>query len=92
MHPYRVDLNTEGRRHRLDCTKLPKTGLCRSITNDRHTRDGGRDLLNELQPFGAYAELRHQHKSSDVAAWLGNTINEALGHRIYNRGKNNWEG
>ena len=67
---------------------MPKGGLCRGITDDCHTRDGGCDLLDEFQPFGAYAELTVR-KSSDVAARPGNVIDDALGNRIYNRRKNN---
>jgi hypothetical protein len=49
--------------------------------NDRHPRDGGRNLLEQLQPFGAHAELEIG-KASGVAAGARQTVHVAGADRI----------
>src|SRR5262249_60320922 len=44
--------------------------------------DGGRDLLHKLQPFGTYAELGHERKSGNVAAWPRKAFDDPLGDWI----------
>src|SRR5262245_10617084 len=91
-HAHGLNLNPERLRYRLDRTKLPEAALCRYIAKDCYTRDGRRDLLHEFQPFGAYAELGHDTKSSYVTAWPRNTIDETLSNWICRPREHDWYG
>jgi hypothetical protein len=51
----RAQLHPEGLSCRLDDSELANPGASRGITDDRHSCDVGRDLLEQLEPFCAQA-------------------------------------
>src|SRR5262249_27073011 len=64
---------------------------CCRIEQKSGSIDAGRNLLEQLQPFGTCGRL-HDGKTSRVAAWPRQTANKAAPDRIGNNHKNNWDG
>src|SRR5205807_1595015 len=60
-----------------------------SFPNDRCALHPGRDLLEQLEPFRADAELE-QGKSGDVAARARQALDKAGADRITDHGEHDW--
>src|SRR6185369_978719 len=68
----RGQFHPKRRGHRLDGSELTDIRRDRWVSNDADTRNAGRDLLEQLQPFCADAILENW-KSSHIAAGLRQT-------------------
>src|SRR5262249_55093167 len=75
------ELRAQRRSHRLNGREEAGSVGSASFPKDRNALHPGRDLLEQLEPFRADAELE-QGKSSDVAAWPPQALDKAGADRI----------
>src|SRR5262249_57507526 len=80
-HVYGGKLNPECRRRRLDDGHLANSRELTGMAQDRHTRDAGRDLLEQLELFAADYKFELQ-ESGRVTVRPRQTGDQAAADRI----------
>src|SRR5262245_20187809 len=88
-HVPRRELNTKGLRYRSNSRELSDTSR-RGDTKHQGSGHVGRDLLEQLGPFAAYAVLEIR-EAREIAAWVGHTFDETSTNRIGNVHEHDWD-
>ncbi|MGC1574174.1 MAG: hypothetical protein WA750_18920, partial [Pseudolabrys sp.] len=73
----------KGLRYRSNSRELSDASRRGGITKNQGSGHVGRDLLEQLGPFAAYAVLEIR-EACEIAAWVGHTFDETSTNRIGN--------
>src|SRR5262249_36985289 len=88
-HIDRAQLDAERRRRRLDYAELSRSSRDGGFSNDRHPRDSGRNLFEQLQPFRSDTVFEH-NKTGGIAARPRQAFGVARADRVSDSREYDW--